>query len=245
MTYAILASIMMAFISFLGVTVFQFKVFRNNLKYFLAISSGALLANAFVHILPEAVESKGLTIPLSLTFLGAVSFNFVIDSYLRYKECCEVDSNQKKHLGVMNLIGDGLCNLTDGIEIAASFIASPATGVATTIAIIMHEIPQEITDFATMLHAGFSQKSAIIWNFVISLIALVGVVLGTFAISQVPELKDYLLVFAAGSLTYLSLSNLIPEIHESHKHGFSWKILGFYFCGLTLVTLVKFLEPGH
>lgn len=241
-------AIIFALISFLGILLFRFKLFQNNLKYLISLAAGAMLADSFVHILPEAIESNGsFSFGLSLTFLVSILFSFLIESYFRWRECCALEKktssvNQIQVLGFMNLFGDAWCNFNDGITLVVAFLASPTTGLATGLAILLHEIPQEIADFGVLIHSGFSSQKAMLFNFIISLISILGVFFGYFVIANFPFLQSYFLTFGAGSITYLALSGLIPEVHKNHQKGFSWKSFLALIIGIILITLVKFIE---
>lgn len=246
--YSLVFASLFALISFLGILLFRFRWLYSNVKYLVSLAAGAMLADSFVHILPEAIEG-GFTLGLSITFLASLLVSFLVESYLRWRECCRLETDTQSNsaqkiqtLGFMNLFGDSWCNFNDGITLTVAFLASPTTGLATGLAILLHEIPQEIADYGVLIHSGFDRKKAMLANFAISLISIVGVIFGYFMVNQAPQLQSYLLVFGAGSITYLALSNLIPEVHKNHKEGFSWKSFASLLVGIILITLIKLIE---
>ena len=284
--YSVSFATIFAGVSFLGILLFRFNLLQNNVKYLVSLAAGAMIADAFVHILPEAItKSGGFGIELSLTFLASILVSFLTESYLRWRECCHINlkntknnsilldnpelqkiniskkitplstegtkaqnsknqeiSQEIKTLGFMNLFGDSWCNFNDGITLSVAFLASPATGFATGIAILLHEIPQEIADFGVLIHSGFGTKKAMIANFLVSLISIIGVFFGHFVVSSFPFLQSYFLTFGAGSISYLALASLIPEVHKNHQNGFNWKSFGAFLFGIIVITLIKFIE---
>lgn len=230
-------------ISALTVLIYKIPFFKKNIHLLLALAAGSLLSNAVVHILPEGIEeSGGWTFGLSLTILAAILFQFFLESFLRWRECCEVDKKQVGRLGILNLAGDFLCNITDGIAIASSFAVNPALGLVTTGAIILHELPQEIGDYAAMIHSGFKTKWAFVGNLIISFGHFIGVGLAFSLLVWYPEFLPYMLAIAGGSALYLSLSTLVPEVHNSHKGKLDWRLILFFVAGLVIVTLTKLIE---
>jgi zinc and cadmium transporter len=250
--YPLSFALLFAILSFLGVFLFRFNWLKSKTNYLISLAAGAMLADAFVHILPEVAEESGFGLTISLTFLSSILVSFLVESYFRWRECCEisqiegqnpVENSQKvKALGFMNLFGDSWCNFNDGITLSVAFLASPATGFATGLAILLHEIPQEIADFGILVHSGFSYKKAMLANFMISLIGVLGVIFGYFVVINFPFLQSYFLAFGAGSITYLALSGLIPEVHNNHKKGFSWQSFLMLLIGIILISSIKLIE---
>ncbi len=182
-----------------------------------SFAAGALFGGAFLHLLPKTAERFGFTTTTGLYVLsGLVSF-FIIDRYVhwhhhhfREDECEEcVDP-----VTYMILIGDGFHNVIDGIVIAAAYLAGIQTGIAATLAVILHEIPQEIGDFGVLVHGGFSVKRALLYNFLSALTAVVGAAAVVLAAGRVSGLEAVLLPFAAGGFIYIAGTDLLPEFKE-------------------------------
>ena len=141
----------------------------------------------------------------------------------------------------MNLVGDGLHNFLDGIVIAGSFMVNPTLGIATTIAVIAHEIPQEIADFGVLIHAGYSRVKAITYNFLIALTALVGALLALFIGGYIENITSYIIPFTAGGFIYIATADLIPELRKdisSYKSVIQFLII---IAGIGIMILLKIM----
>ncbi len=177
-----------------------------------AFAAGTLLGSAFLHLLPESLENGSPNDVFGFVILGIMSFYF-LEQFLFWRHChkdeCEVHS-----FTYMNLIGDGLHNFIDGIIIATSFMVNLQLGIATTVAIITHEIPQEIGDFGILVFGGFSKRKAISYNLLSALAAIGGAGLGYFLSAQIGDFSTILLPFAAGGFIYIATADLVPELHK-------------------------------
>ncbi|MBP9819237.1 ZIP family metal transporter [Candidatus Woesebacteria bacterium] len=211
-----------------------------NLKAFISLSAGTLLGGAFLHLLPEASEAVEGIQPFLLTLLAFLGF-FVIEKIIHWRHC-HTDSCPEHSVGYVNLMGDGLHNFIDGVIIAGAFMTDVKIGIITTIAVALHEIPQEIGDMGVLLHAGFSRKTALLANVSISLTALLGGIFGYFFISLADTAVAYLLPLAAGNFLYLASSDLLPEIRkEDHKHRFGIS-MAFVMLGVAIMAVFTLLE---
>jgi zinc and cadmium transporter len=190
-----------------------------------SLSVGILLATSLLHALPEAFESQADSHALFAALLIGLLGFFLLEklAILRHSHHYEGDGHAHKHghdkaeagkAGWMILVGDGLHNFTDGILIAAAFLANPNLGLLTALAIIAHEIPQEIGDFIVLLNAGFSRVRAYVYNLLCSLMAIIGGVLGYFMLDRATELIPYVLVFASSGFIYIALSDLMPQMQR-------------------------------
>lgn len=142
----------------------------------------------------------------------------------------------------MNLIGDGMHNFIDGLIIAGAFSADTHLGIITTIAIALHEIPQEIGDFGVLLHAGWSNKKALIANFMVALTSMAGGVIGYFLAQSSETFVLYLLPIAAGGFIYIGASDLLPELRKETVASRSLATLVLFLVGVGLMYLLKFIE---
>lgn len=218
----ILATVAVGIISFIGILVIYDKQSKKLIKTVIALAAGALLGATFFGIIPELFSShhneSGFSIStLSLIILGAIIFFFLIEKYFHWHHCqCDDPHHQhkKKPLGYINLVGDGLHNFVDGILIATSFMINPSLGVVTTVVIALHEIPQEIADFGILIYSGFSRVKALWWNFVSAMTAVIGGVLAYFLGTTIETVIPIFLSVAAGAFLYLSMSDIIPELHH-------------------------------
>ena len=191
------------------------KVLDKIVKYLVAFASGALLGGAFLHLLPEAYESCECQL-VFLVVLGGIMLFFIMEKVLYWRHChkgkCEIHT-----FTYLNLIGDAVHNFIDGLIIAAAFLGGIPIGITTTLAILFHEIPQEIGDFGVLVYGGFSKKKALLFNFFSACLALLGALIGYFLLSIIVNVIPFLLAFAAGGFIYIASSDLIPELHKT-KH---------------------------
>jgi zinc and cadmium transporter len=236
----IIASLFISLISLVGVVALSFrKDFLNKIVFILiSISIGALLGGAFLHLIPEALESGAGFFYFIL--IGFFSF-FIIEKIFHWRHCHK--NNCKVHsFAYINLLGDSIHNFIDGIIIAAGFLTSPFIGLSTTIAIALHEIPQEFGDFGVLIYAGFSKKKALFYNFLTALTALFGGILGYYFLSFFENTMSYLLLFAAGGFIYIAASDLLPELKkvESLRHT----LINFLaiIIGILIIYLVGIIE---
>lgn len=190
-----------------------------------SLSVGILLSTSLLHALPEAFESTADTHTLFAALLGGLFAFFLLEKFaiLRHSHHYEGDGHGHEHghdaheagkAGWMILIGDGLHNFTDGILIAAAFLADPKLGLVTGMAIIAHEIPQEIGDFIVLLNAGFSRTRAYVYNLICSGMGIVGGVVGYAMLENGMQWIPYVLVFASSGFIYIAVSDLMPQMQR-------------------------------
>ena len=182
-----------------------------------SFATGALFANVFFHILPEVMEeTTNIELSLGLVLMG-ILLSFVIEKFIHWHHCHNLECSHTKPIGTMVIIADGVHNATDGILIAATFLVDTELGIATTIAVILHEIPQEIGEFAILLHAGFSRAKALLWNFASALTAFVGAIAVLLLHEYIHGIEIILLPLIAGNFLYIAASDLVPELHKESK----------------------------
>src|SRR3972149_11207440 len=177
--YSLASVFIVSLISFVGLLAFSIKIkqLKKVLLYVVAFAAGALFGGAFLHLFPEVIEEYGFNISLSyLTLLGVVIF-FSLEKLIHWHHYHMHFGREFTHpFAIMNLIGDGLHNFLDGLIIGASYLTSVPAGIAVTMAIGLHEIPQEISDFGVLLHRGFSKAKALLFNFASALLAVIGAI---------------------------------------------------------------------
>lgn len=207
-----------------------------------AFAAGALLGDAFLHLLPEAVEADGeLGLTTSFAVLAGVSAFFVLEKGLHWHHAHMGHEETMHPIAVTNLVGDGLHNFLDGAIIAASFVVSPQLGVATTVAVALHEIPQELGDFGILVHAGLSPRRALTLNFASGLAAIAGAVV-TLAFTPVETIEHAMVPFAAGAFIYIASTDLMPEIHKEPEPLKSVIQLLAFGCGVGVMAALLVLE---
>lgn len=210
-----------------------------------SLAVGALFGDVFFHLLPELAHD-GFTVQMGFGILAGILLFLIIEKFVHWRHCHEPVGEGHVHpLGVMNMVGDGLHNFLDGFLIAASFAVNPVVGVATTIAVALHEFPQEIADFGVMVHAGMSPKKALLFNFASALLAVVGVF--AFVLVRDVELIEPLMIpLIIGGFLYIAGSDLVPELHKETRWQRSLMQIMAIFVGLLLMWGLLMVEgAGH
>ncbi len=212
-------------ISLGAAAIFSFALLSKVVERMVSLSVGIMLSTTFLHALPEAFESGASSHQLFALLLGSLLGFFLLEKFaiLRHSHHHEDDGHQHSHghdahqagkSGWMILVGDGLHNFTDGILIAAAFLANPELGIVTGLAIIAHEIPQEIGDFIVLLNAGFTRRRAYLYNLLSSLMAVIGGILGYYTLGHASNLIPYVLVVASAGFIYIAVSDLMPQMQR-------------------------------
>jgi zinc and cadmium transporter len=221
----------------------SFKVNERKLQriliYLISFSAGALFGDAFIHLLPETIEF-GFTLFTSASILFGILVFFVIEKIMCWQHCHMPITNTHIHrFAYMNLLGDSVHNFIDGLIIASSYIASIPVGIATTIAVIFHEIPQEIGDFGVLVYGGFSKIKAIMMNFLTALTAILGVIAALFLNNYISGIQKFLIPLAIGGFIYIAGSDLIPELHKETNVKKSFiQIISFVIGVLIMASLL-------
>ena len=243
--YALVSVVLVSLIAFIGIFTLSMKTrsLHKVLIYLVSFAAGALLGDAFLHLLPETVEAIGFGLNVSLYILLGIVIFFVLEKIVYWRHCHFTTSGEHVcyPFAYMNLIGDALHNFIDGIIIAASYIVSVPVGIATTIAVVLHEIPQEIGDFGVLMAGGFSRAKALWVNFLTALAAVLGAVIALLLGGFVENIELILIPIAAGGFIYIAGSDLIPELH---KEGDVWKSilqLIAFILGIAMMALLLLL----
>jgi zinc and cadmium transporter len=213
----ILSVLAVSMISLIGVLALWVsdKKLKKVFIYLVSFAAGGLLGDAFLHLLPEAAEKTGLGISTSLLIIVGIFSSFAVEKFLQWRHCHIPTSNEHPHsFAYMNLFGDAVHNLIDGLIIGGSYIASIPLGIATTIAVIFHEVPQELGDFSVLVYGGFNKKKALMFNFLTALAAIVGAIIAFVVGSTIGGFVPLLIPFAAGNFIYIAGSDLIPELRK-------------------------------
>jgi zinc and cadmium transporter len=246
--YSIIATLAVSLISFVGVFSLAFKdsLFKKLVFYLVAISAGSLMGGAFLHLIPEAIESIGTehaADAIALYVLVGFSFFFILERVLHWRHCHNDHDDCPVHpLTYLILIGDGLHNFIDGLLIVAAFSVSVELGIATTLGVILHEIPQEVSDFGVFVYGGLSKARAFLYNFASGLFAVLGAICGYLLVNAVSGAIPFLIAITAGGFIYISASDLIPALHK--ESVFSKSLIAFvcFFVGIALMFV---LRMGH
>lgn len=252
--YTLSSVALVSLISLAGVVVVSLgsRFVRDLIFFLVSLSVGALFGDVFIHLLPELFEGNPAPLQTSLFILLGVLIFFALEKVLHWhrhhsEEAAQEAAEEAAHghvhpLGVLVLVSDGVHNVLDGIIIAASYLVGWEVGVATTLAVILHEIPQEIGDFGLLLHAGFSKARAFFFNFLSALAAFIGA-LAVLVLGGVSEtLTSAIVAIAAGNFLYIAGSDLIPELHKTAELKKSLLQFLIVLIGIALMGLLLFLE---
>jgi zinc and cadmium transporter len=241
--YSLISVIIISLISFSGALTLSIKKekLKQLLIYFVSFSAGALFGDVFIHLLPEIVKEYNhqVTLIFLLVLLG-IFFSFILEKIICWRHChLPITKSHIHNFAWMNLWGDFFHNFLDGLTIVASYLVSLPVGIATTLAVIFHEIPQEIGDFGVLLHGGFSVFKALFYNFLTALSAVLGALVGLTLASKIDHVTLFLAPFAAGNFIYIAGSDLIPELHKETaiKKGI-FQILSFIIGVLIMYSLL-------
>jgi len=243
--YSLISVILVSLISLIGIGILFLnkKILKKVVLILVSFSAGALIGDSFIHLLPEAVEEKGFTIYISLFIILGILIFFIIEKFVHWIHChVPVSRNHTHTFAFMNLIGDGLHNLIDGLVIGASYLVNIQVGIATTVAVILHEIPQEISDFGVLLQGGFTKTRALFYNLLAAITAILGTLISLFLGKNFTGYKMFLIPLTVGGFIYIAASDLIPELHKEIKISKSiMQILGIILGILVMVSL-RFIE---
>jgi zinc and cadmium transporter len=239
--YAIGSVLIISAISFIGAITLTLSdvLLRRIIILLVSFSAGALLGDAFIHLLPEIVEEQGFTLSISLGVLGGILFSFILEKFIHWHHC-HSPGEHAHPVAYINLFGDAIHNFIDGLIIGASYLVSVEVGIATTVAVILHEIPQELGDFGVLIHAGFSKFKALLFNMVSALAAVLGVAAAYFLTGL--EIEHLLIPFAVGNFIYIACADLIPELHKEVRTQKSLLQLLFFVLGIALMAGLLFFE---
>ncbi len=215
--YTLGSVLLVSVISLIGIIALLFKkdFLQKILLFLVAFSAGALLGGALLHLIPEAIHEGGDVMQVTLYVLIGIVVFFILEKIVHWRHCHNVScDDHPHHLGAMNLIGDAVHNFIDGAVIAGSFMASIPLGITTTIAVILHEIPQEIGDFGILLYAGYKPKKALFFNFVSALFAIAGAVATLLIGVHIAHFTEIIIPITAGGFIYIASADLMPELHK-------------------------------
>ena len=223
------------------------SVRTRMLSPMVSFAIGALLGAAFLAILPHAFEVPGVDAhSVTLTVLCGILVFFLLEKMVIWRHChtddCEahvpdMDKVRNAATGNLILIGDGIHNMVDGVLIAAAFLTDVHLGVVTSIAVIAHEIPQELGDFAVLLHSGFSRGKALLYNMLTSLTTVIGGVVAFYSLTLANRIVPYVLAVAASSFIYIAVADLIPGLHKRPEFSATLQQIVLIALGVTVISM--------
>ncbi|MBI1813263.1 ZIP family metal transporter [Candidatus Peregrinibacteria bacterium] len=222
---SLLGVVAVSALSLLGIVVFLFDepLVKRLLLPLVSFSTGGLLGDVFIHIIPDmAADRAFFARGLGVVLIG-ILFSFVVEKIIHWRHCHLLPAEEEHHhpVGIMSVMGESVHNVIDGVVIAASFLTSIPIGISTTLAVMFHEIPHEIGNVAVLLHSGYSRKKAVFLNLLSASAAILGTIAVLIMSNAVTSIAASLLPFAAGNLLYIAGADLIPELHRETRlmHG--------------------------
>jgi len=249
----IIATFVVSLFSLVGIYALSLKEKKLHriLLVLVAFSAGSILGAAYFDLLPEAIELVEESIVFIYITLGFILF-FFLERFIYWYHghgheadiSAEIaDRASTKGFAYLNLIGDGIHNFVDGMVIAASFLIGFSVGLATTVAVIFHELPQEMGDYGILVYGGFKRSRALLLNFVVALTVVLGGISAVFFIETVEALSGLLIAFSAGGFIYLSASELIPELHKEKSFKKSVVQFVMFILGIALIWSLGIIFP--
>ncbi|HTZ11704.1 MAG TPA: ZIP family metal transporter [Candidatus Margulisiibacteriota bacterium] len=238
--YALIASSIVSLVSLIGVLALVIKdnLLKKLIIFLIAFAAGGLIGGAFFDIIPEASEYvKDITQLFFYIILGYTLF-FILEKYLHWRHChlaeCEIH-----RFTYLNIIGDVVHNFSDGLILGAIFLINIKVGIATTLAIVFHEIPHELGNFTVLIYGGFSKSRALLFNFLSALFAIAGTIVGYYCASKISGFTSILLPVAAGGFIYIASCDLVPELHKEEDGKRSALIMAIFIFGIMLMYFLR------
>ena len=233
----IVSVVIVSLVSFIGLfsLSIKMKTLKKYLLFFIGLSTGTLFAAAFLHLLPKTFETLGFGANVSLLILLGVVIFYLLEKFVHMHHEHLPGKTSKAHLAPMNLVADGIHNFLDGIIIAISYLVDFSLGITTTIAVIVHEIPQEIADFGVLIYAGYTRRKALLFNFLSATCSIIGAIIALYIGVNSENFVSYILPIAAGGFIYIAGSNLIPELQKEKE--FKKSIMHFLAIILGMVII--------
>ncbi len=245
-TYALASVVFVSLLSLTGIIFLAIDraTLQKILLVLVSFAVGGLAGDAFIHLIPEAFRELGLRLSTSLLIILGMILFFSVEKLIRWRHCHLPFSSQHIHpVAILNLVGDAVHNLIDGIIIGAGYEVSLAIGVTTTVAVVLHEIPQEIADFGILVHAGFTVRRALLFNLASATVAVLGTILALTIGPRVQSFSLIMLPITAGGFIYIAGSDLIPQIQEACD-GIRVTLAHFFaiMLGIGLMSLLILLD---
>ena len=239
----ILASVIfISLLSFVGAI--SLALNRDTLNEFLllfvAFASGSLLAVGLLDMIPEAMNAIGVS-SMQMVLVGIMLF-FLVEKFIHWHHCGKEECHVKP-AAYLNLVGDGVHNFIDGIVLAAAYLTNLPLGIITTVAMALHEIPQEFGDFSVLIHSGMTPRKALTYNFLSALTAVLGAFVGYYALSHIESSIPYVIAIAAGGFIYIATADLIPELHKETKQSKMIQHTVAILFGVLLLALLLHMLP--
>ena len=255
LTWIVAATLAGGVLSVAAASLFALNARASHIPVLISYAVGTLLGAVFIELLPQAIEMAGNAHDTAATVLFGILLFFVLEKLVLWRHChleqCEAHdlpvaaTHDHGRSGLVVLIGDTFHNFVDGVLVAAAFLANTELGVVTALAIIAHEIPQELGDFLILLHSGYTKRAALLFNMLSSAAMVVGGVLAYFALQTMQNWIPPLLGLAAASMLYVSVADLIPGLHRRPELGATAQQILLIALGIATIWFVSELAHSH
>lgn len=257
--WIVISTFVVAALSLVGIALMflKEKFFNGLLLTLVALSAGAMLGNVAFHLFPEMLEmveeGKVSMFASMLLFTGAFVFSFLFEKMFVWRHChgsshhngagsAHACKHHVKPYAQLALLSDGIHNVIDGLVIAASFVLSPALGVTTTCAIALHEVPQELGDYAVIVHGGYKKRRALFLNYLAASTVIIGGIVGYYLSTSIDVAVPLLLPFAAGGFLYIAAADLMPELKHEEKSSQAILHTGIFLLGIAIMAVTSLME---
>jgi len=241
--YTIASVFIVSLLSLIGIfTLMLSREKLNQLTLFLvSLSAGTLLGDSFLHLIPEAAAKNGDQPDIWLWLLFGILTFFILEKVIHWRHCHLITTESHPHpVGMMNLVGGGLHNFIDGMIIAGSYLIDFNLGLATTIAVISHEIPRELGDFAILIYAGYTKFKALFYNFISAAVSIAGAILALIIGGRIENFTTFIIPFTAGGFIYIATSDLFPELRKDNDKLYKALIqLANIMIGIGIMLILK------
>lgn len=242
--YSLLSVTMVSLISLAGVFTLSLReeLLKKYIFIFISLAVGALMGDAFIHLIPESIESFNNPALVGILIIAGILIFLIVEKYLHWHHHGEdVDERHVHSVGKLILVSDAIHNVADGIAIGVGFLVSIPLGMATTIAVVLHEIPQEIGDFTVLLHAGYKRNKALWFNFLSAIFAIFGVFIAWILGQAGETFIIWILPITAGGFIYIAIADLIPELQKYKEVKYSFlQMMGVIIGILSMISLLFF-----
>ncbi len=243
--YTLASVVAVSLVSLTGIMIISLnrRALQEVVFVTVSLAVGAMFGDAFIHLLPEAFAHPGSSTATALSILTGILVFFLLEKFLLWRhDHVPHDDNTIHPVGYISIVADGLHNFIDGLLIGTSYLASPSIGLATTLAVLLHEVPQEIGDFGVLVHAGFSRKRALMLNFASASLGIAGAIVALVAGVQLAAWPTFILPLTAGGFIYIAGSDLVPELHKERHPVRSLLQLACIAVGIGLMLMLKWIE---
>jgi len=243
-TYTLISVALVSLLSLVGIVTLSLRQarLRKILLFLVAFAVGALFGDVFIHLLPESFEKIGANLTSSLLVIVGFLIFYILEKFIRWRHLGSAQTSKVAPVVTMNIVGDAVHNLIDGMLIAASFMVSVPIGITTTVAIVLHEIPQEIGDFGILVNGGLSVKKALLFNLLAAVMAFLGAAATILIGEQIEDYAVYLLPVTAGGFIYIAGPDLIPELQQEVRISNSVWQFGALLMGVVVMALLTLLD---